>query len=296
MSISRTDISFRADAGTAIGGWLFLPERVGPHPAITMSAGFGGTIHHGLEPFAVAFAEAGFAVLLHDHRGFGSSDGLPRQDVDCWRQIADWRRAISYLEGRPEVDAKRIGLWGTSYSGGHAIMLGASDRRLKAVVAQVPTISGYEQGLRRIPADQLAAVDEALAQDDRNQLDGEPGYQALVGADPAVPAAYRSQDAIDFMLRPVPEGAWENTVTLRSSRLARMYEPGAFVSRVSPTPMMFIVAREDGATPTDLALAAYQRALEPKRLVLVPGVHYDIYIAQRSAAIAAALEWFREHL
>lgn len=206
MSISRTDISFRADAGTAIGGWLFLPERVGPHPAITMSAGFGGTIHHGLEPFAVAFAEAGFAVLLHDHRGFGSSDGLPRHDVDPWRQIADWRRAISYLEGRPEVDAKRIGLWGTSYSGGHAIMLGASDRRLKAVVAQVPTISGYEQGLRRIPADQLAAVDEALAQDDRNQLDGEPGYQALVGADPAVPAAYRSQDAIDFMLRPVPEG------------------------------------------------------------------------------------------
>lgn len=296
MSISRTDISFRADAETAIGGWLFLPEGAGPHPAITMSAGFGGTIHHGLEPFAVAFAEAGFAVLLHDHRGFGCSAGLPRQDVDPWRQIADWRRAISYLEGRPEVDAKRIGLWGTSYSGGHAIMLGASDRRLKAVVAQVPTISGYEQGLRRVPADQLAAVDEALAQDDRNQLDGEPGYQALVGSDPGVPAAYRTKDAIDFMLRPVPEGVWENTVTLRSSRLARMYEPGAFASRVSPTPLMFIVAREDGATPTDLALAAYQRALEPKRLVLVPGVHYDIYIAQRSAAIAAALEWFREHL
>lgn len=296
MSISRIDIAFRADGNISIGGWLFLPEGPGPHPAVTMCAGFGGTIHHGLEPFAVAFAEAGFATLLHDHRGFGSSEGQPRQDVDPWRQIADWRRAISYLEGRPEVDATRIGLWGTSYSGGHALMLGASDRRLKAIVAQVPTISGYEQGLRRIPADQFAAVDEALAQDDRNQLDGEPGYQALVGADPAVPAAYRSRDAIDFMLRPVPEGVWENTVTLRSSRLARMYEPGAFVARVSPTPLMFIVARDDGSTPTDLALAAYQRALEPKRLVLVPGVHYDIYIAQRPAAIAAAVEWFREHL
>ncbi len=296
MSISRIDIAFRADGNISIGGWLFLPEGPGPHPAVTMCAGFGGTIHHGLEPFAVAFGEAGFATLLHDHRGFGSSEGQPRQDVDPWRQIADWRRAISYLEGRPEVDATRIGLWGTSYSGGHALMLGASDRRLKAIVAQVPTISGYEQGLRRIPADQFAAVDEALAQDDRNQLDGEPGYQALVGADPAVPAAYRSRDAIDFMLRPVPEGVWENTVTLRSSRLARMYEPGAFVARVSPTPLMFIVARDDGSTPTDLALAAYQRALEPKRLVLVPGVHYDIYIAQRPAAIAAAVEWFREHL
>ncbi len=61
MSISRTDISFRADGNVSIGGWLFLPEGTGPHPAITMCAGFGGTIHHGLEPFAVAFAEAGFA-------------------------------------------------------------------------------------------------------------------------------------------------------------------------------------------------------------------------------------------
>lgn len=296
MSVGKEDIAFAADGGITIGGWLFLPKGPGPHPAISMCAGFGGTIHHGLEPFAVAFAQAGYSTLLHDHRGFGSSGGEPRHDVDPWRQIADWRRAISYLESRPEVDAQRIGLWGTSYSGGHALMLGASDRRLKAIVAQVPTISGYEQGLRRIPADQLAVVDEALAQDDRNQLLGEPGYQALVGADPSVPAAYRSQDAIDFMLRPVPEGTWENRVTIRSSRLARMYEPGAFVARVSPTPLMFIVAREDGATPTDIALAAYERALEPKRLVLIPGVHYDIYIAQRPAAIAAALEWFRDHL
>ena len=296
MSISRIDISFRADGDIPIGGWLFLPEAPGTRPAVTMCAGFGGTIHHGLEPFAIAFAEAGFVTLLHDHRGFGSSGGEPRQDVDPWQQIADWRRAISYLESRPEVDAKRIGLWGTSYSGGHALMLGASDRRLRAIVAQVPTISGYEQGRRRIPADQFAAVDEALAQDDRNQLNGKLGYQALVGADPAMPAAYRSQDAIDFMLRPVPEGVWENMVTLRSSRLARMYEPGAFVAHVSPTPLMLIVARDDGSTPTDIALEAYQRALEPKHLVLVPGDHYDIYIAQRPAAIAAAVDWFRKHL
>lgn len=89
-------------------------------------------------------------VLLHDHRGFGASDGEIRHDIDPWQQIADWRYAISYLESLPEVDPGRIGLWGTSYAGGHAIVLGATDRRLRAVVAQVPTISGYEQGLRRI--------------------------------------------------------------------------------------------------------------------------------------------------
>ena len=85
-------------------------------------------------------------------------------------------------------------------------------------------------------------------------------------------------------------------MTLRSSRLARMYEPGAFAARVSPTPLLFVVARDDKTTPTDLALAAFESALEPKKLVLLPGGHYDLYVAQRDAAISAALDWFRAHL
>jgi dienelactone hydrolase len=97
-----------------------------------MAHGYAGTREHGIAKFAEAFSEAGFVVLLHDHRTFGVSDGEPRQDVDPWRQIADWRRAISYLESRPEVDASRIGLWGTSYAGGHALVLGATDRRMPA--------------------------------------------------------------------------------------------------------------------------------------------------------------------
>ncbi|MFF3142802.1 alpha/beta hydrolase, partial [Streptomyces sp. NPDC057927] len=114
--VQREDVAFDADGGVTLRGWLFLPDGPGPHPAITMAHGYAGVRDHGLEPFARAFAEAGFAVLLHDHRNFGASDGLPRQDIDPWRQIADWRRAISYLESRPEVDADRIGLWGTSYA------------------------------------------------------------------------------------------------------------------------------------------------------------------------------------
>jgi len=262
--ISKLDVSIPAEDGVSLHGWLFMPDGTGPHPAVTMAHGFGGSIHHGLEPFAVSFAEAGFVVLLHDHRGFGRSGGEPRQDVDPWRQIADWRRAVSFLETRPEVDAKRIGLWGTSYAGGHAQMLGATDRRLRAVVAQAPTISGYEQGLRRISAELLPTVEEALSDDERGQLRGELRYQALVSADPNVPAVYRSKDAIDFTLQPVPEGAWENRVTLRSSRLARMYEPGAFAARVSPTPLLFVVARDDKTTPTDLLLLPLRVHLSPK--------------------------------
>jgi uncharacterized protein len=295
--MQRDDVEFDAEGGVKLRGWLFVPEGSGPHPAITMAHGYAGVREQGIEPFARAFADAGFVVLLHDHRNFGASDGEPRQDVDPWRQIADWRRAISFLESRPEVDADRIGLWGTSYAGGHAIVLGATDRRLRCVVAQVPTISGYEQGLRRVPPDGVAALEEAFDEDERAQARGEPPrYQALVSADPALPASYRAPDAIDFYLQPIPEGIWENRVTVRSTRAARMYEPGAWIGRVSPTPLLMVVALNDAITVTALALAAYERALEPKRLELVPGGHFDPYLSGFPESSRAALEWFGEHL
>jgi fermentation-respiration switch protein FrsA (DUF1100 family) len=293
----RTDIEFPAEGGVTLRGWLYLPDGPGPHPAITMAHGYAGVKEHGLERFAEAFADSGFVVLVHDHRGFGASDGTPRCDVDPWRQIADWRRAISFLESRSEVDAGRIGLWGTSYAGGHAIVLGATDRRLRCVVAQVPTISGYEQGLRRVPPEAVAGLEESFAEDERAQFRGEPlRTQAIVSDDPAVPASYRARDAIDFYLQPTPPGVWENQVTVRSTRAARMYEPGVWISRVSPTPLLLVVGERDTITVTDLALAAYERALEPKRLVLLPGGHFDPYLSGFKESSGAAVDWFRRHL
>ncbi|WP_222348600.1 alpha/beta hydrolase [Rhizobium leguminosarum] len=295
--ISRLDIEIPADGGTELAAWLFLPRGRGPHPAITMAHGYAGTREHGLERLARAFASAGFVVLVHDHRNFGTSGGLLRGDIDTWQQIADWRRALSYLEARPEVDPKRIGLWGTSYAGGHAIVLGAMDRRPACIVAKVPTINGYEQGLRRVSPDALPALEDAFNADERAQQRGEaPRRQAVVSPDSSVPAAYRSQEAIDFYLQPMSAGYWNNEVTLRSTRAARMNEPSNWTSRVSPTPLLLVVAREDKITVTDVALAAYERALEPKRLVLIPGGHFTPYLDQFPVAEAAATGWFCEHL
>lgn len=294
---SKIDVMVPAEGGIELGAWLFLPQGDGVRPAVTMAHGFAGTKQHGIERFAQAFAAAGFVVLVHDHRNFGTSGGELRGDVDPARQVADWRRAISYLETRQEVDPERIGIWGTSYAGGHAIVLGATDRRLRCVVAQVPTISGYKQGLRRVSPDALPTLEHAFNEDERAQLRGEPPRrQAVVSGEPAVPASYRSQDAIDFYLQPIPAGLWENEITLRSTRAARMYEPENWISRVSPTPLLLIVARDDRLTVADLALAAYERALEPKRLTLIPGGHFDPYLEQFPLAEAAATEWFREHL
>ncbi len=296
--MERKDVEFPADGGVILRGWLYLPDKAeGRLPAITMAHGYAGIRQHGLDRFARAFAEAGFVVLLHDHRGFGASDGAIRHDIDPWQQIADWRYAISFLESLPNVDPARIGLWGTSYAGGHAIVLGATERRLKAVVSQVPTISGFEQGRRRIAPENVPALENVFAEDERRRARGEePLRQLIVSDDPKVPASYRTPDALAFYNQDLGDGRWENSVTVRSTRAARMYEPGPWLPRVSPTPILLIVAMADTMTVTDLALAAYERALQPKKLVTIPGGHFDPYLSQFETSSTAAVDWFRTHL
>src|SRR5258708_35261352 len=97
--LDRRDVEFDAEGGLKLRGWLFVPQGTsGPRPAVTMAHGYAGVKEHGLEPLARAFAEAGFVVLLHDHRNFGAGDGAERGDVDPWQQIDDGPRASSVLE------------------------------------------------------------------------------------------------------------------------------------------------------------------------------------------------------
>jgi len=90
--------------------------------------------------------------------------------------------------------------------------------------------------------------------------------------------------------------AWKNEVTLRSVELLMEYEPGMYVERISPTPLLMVVAAGDHLVPSDLALEAYQRAREPKRLVLLPGGHFDAYVKDFDTASGAARDWFFQHL
>jgi fermentation-respiration switch protein FrsA (DUF1100 family) len=89
---------------------------------------------------------------------------------------------------------------------------------------------------------------------------------------------------------------WRNEITLRSAEMARENEPGIHMARISPTPLLMIIARNDVLTATDLCLDAYERALEPKKLVIVPGGHFDPYVEQFAITSGAARDWFRHNL
>ena len=132
-----------------------------------------------------------------------------------------------------------------------------------------------------IPGDVTAPID-AL----RSDVRAVPGIER---PDLSIPAAYRTDDAIAFYLQPLPEGAWNNKVTIRSGRLARMYEPGHWPARVAPTPLLMIVALADNITLTDLQLRAFEQMLEPKNLVTIEGGHFGAYLTQFPKASAAAV-------
>src|ERR671936_1880450 len=158
----RQDIEFDAE-GVTLRGWLYVPDGAsGPVPAIVMAHGFSAVKEMYLDAFAEVFAQAGLAALVFDNRNFGASDGEPRQEIDPWAQVRDYRHAITWAQTRPEVAADRIGVWGSSYSGGHVLVLGAIDKRIGCVAAQVPLVSGRRHIHRLVRPDFLAPHPAAL--------------------------------------------------------------------------------------------------------------------------------------
>ncbi|MDX0563762.1 hypothetical protein GOD83_06725 [Sinorhizobium medicae] len=104
----------------------------------------------------------------------------------------------------------------------------------------------------------------------------EPARQAIVSSDPSVVASYRAKDAVDFYLQKIPPDLRTDDATVRSTRMARMSEPGVRAPRVSPTPLLMVVASHDNITMRDLELAANERALEPKKAVMIMGGHFEL--------------------
>jgi len=142
----REDVEFDA-AGVRLRGWLYLPDdATGPVPAIVMAHGFSAVKEMYLDAYAEVFAEAGLAALVFDNRNFGASDGEPRQEIDPWAQVRDYRDAITWVRTRSEVDAERMGVWGSSYSGGHVLVLGAIDRRIKCAAVDPLGLHGADPG------------------------------------------------------------------------------------------------------------------------------------------------------
>jgi uncharacterized protein len=299
--VSREDIEFDA-RGTTLRGW-FYPVAGGEAPCVVLQHGFSAVKEMWLDHYAEVFQAAGLNALVYDHPGFGASDavaGTPRQEIDPWQQIRHVQHAITYAQGRPEVDAERIGVWGSSYGGGHAFVTAAIDRRVKAVVGQVPAISGSGTFQQLVRIDNWAGIDAALSAERQALAAGaEPTMLPAVHEDPTAMSAMPTPDSYEFFTATAAERApsWRNEITLLTMEYFRGYEPGTYLPLIAPTPLLMIVAPLDRLADGQTATRAYDTASHPKKLVLVKGGHFDAYTGEGfEVTSSAARDWFVEHL
>lgn len=286
--MGRQDIIFEAE-GTALVGWLARPSASeAPSPLVILVHGLSGIVDLDLAEYAEHFVAAGYACLAYDHRNWGRSAGWPRGETDPWRQVADLREAISFARTLPGIDPQRIGLWGTSYGGGHVLTVSALDRRVRCAVSQVPLTSGSRTFDTWVPAAKQAAFRARLDADRDARRRGEP---------PAVTAAAtRGSETAEWVERKDVDGRYLNQLTLRSFDLLRTYEPASFAPAIAPTPLMMIIAARDTTTPTAWQHETFATIGGTSELVEIDCRHYDVYMDHLPEAAAAATAWYRAHL
>jgi pimeloyl-ACP methyl ester carboxylesterase len=245
-----------------------------------MAHGLSGTRRDRLGPFAERFAAAGVAALVFDHRGFGDSGGTPDL-FDPRRQLDDWRAAIACARGLAAVDAARIAIWGTSFSGGHVVRLAAADDGIAAAVSQTPFTTGRSALRAAGPMQSLrltvAALADVLAgalgrEPHRIPLVAPPGKVAVMAQLGAV-AGYRS-------LFDDPDADFRNEFGGRAALALPLYAPARDAARVG-CPLQVLALADDSVTPAGPARAMAARAPRGELVDLGPGHdHFDVYTGE----------------
>jgi fermentation-respiration switch protein FrsA (DUF1100 family) len=305
MAIEKHDVTFES-GDTFAAGWLFLPEQAksrAPVAAVAMAHGLGAVKEMHLEPFARHFAGAGIAALVFDYRSFGASGGEPRQRLFPRDQIEDYRNALTWLSLQPEIDADRLGVWGSSFSGGHVLHVAAYDPRIKAVVSQVGAMDVHEITLAALGEERFAALEQLTVQERvRHATEGGEVYIPSIGLPGQGFALQTDPESYDFAheAQATVAPSWRNEVTMSSLDAILEHAPARSIELIAPRPLLMILAQEDPISLPDSIRAAFARAGEPKRLLEVEGSHYSVYPWSKGwsadQAIQAATEWFAEHL
>jgi len=280
--------------GTKMEGDLFLPSGLKSgerRPVIVLCHGFTGVRSMILGDYAKVFASAGFIALTFDYRGYGGSEGTRRRLIPL-EQIDDIRNAISFVETLPEADPARIGLWGTSFGGANAPYAAALDTRIKAVVGQV----GFGDGERFLLDTRRFGEREELMQkvaEDRRRRALE-GTGARLDPLDALNSA-QTRGFLGAALKDVAPSKID--ISWETIEKTLEYKPIEVIDRIAPRAVLLIGARDDDLCKIEGYEKLYERAREPKKLVVLPITHYEIYAGQwLEESSRLACEWFGRFL
>jgi len=293
----RKDIAF-SSKGLRCSGWLYVPDDLkkgARAPAIVMANGFTGVKEQILPDYAALFADAGFVTLAFDYRHFGESEGEPRSQVFPLEMAEDVRNAITWVSDQPQVNSQRIGIWGASYGGALVLHVAKYDRRVKAVVSEVPAASSPEQ--RRAVNPQAWDDMTRLLLEDRiaRYKTGVVNYRKVVAPEGEPCVVPGREPYEEYMGNRQPN--WRNQVTLESLEKMREFDPASMIQMISPTALLFIVAEKDCFFPPDSVKAIYGRAMEPKAMSVLPVKHFEMYTEPwLTKSATMAIDWFKRYL
>lgn len=291
--MKQIECSFSSQQSTC-AGTLMLPDEVERPPVVVMAHGFANVRTARLPAYAEKFVEAGYAALLFDYRTFGDSDGEPRHWVHPGRQLDDWRSAMAFVRQRDDVDGDRTIAWGTSFSGGLVLQLGAEDDRLAAVISQIPHTSGLATVLEvpmltTIKSTAAALYDTALG------MIGQTHYSPVV-AGPGDLGAIVADDAVAAYHRLLPvDSTWGNRVLSRSMLQVPFFNPRSVAKRIT-SPVLMIVARRDSVVSAPAAVRMSKK-IPDCELRMLDADHFGPYFGEAfEESVASQLTFLRKRV
>lgn len=278
------NVEFKS-SGNTLKGVLVRPEGVsGDVPLVVMAGGWCYTKEVVMPHYAKAFQAIGCATLYFDYRNFGESEGTPRQHLNPWEQIEDYRNALTFAESLPGIDHKRTGIWGISYAGGHVIIAGAIDARPAFIISTVPVVDGFQTMRRTHGERRFAELQKLIDQDRRDRYAGKPSGPMAMSPkeDPSkelsswpFPHVYAGFMGIKEREAPLHEH-WN---TIESVEWLLRYQVKPYAERIVETPVMVALAKADNITSADLEVDMFNAIASPnKKLVSVGGIdHMSLY-------------------
>ncbi|MGB2940579.1 MAG: alpha/beta fold hydrolase [Candidatus Dormiibacterota bacterium] len=292
--MQRTDVTFES-SGVRCAGWLYQPERGGPHPAIVLGQGLGGIRSQRLDAFAERFAAAGITALAFDYRYFGDSQGEPRQLLDAKLQQQDYAAALDFVRALPNVDPARVAVWGWSYSGGHALILAARDHRVAACVVQAPQVDGVASMLL-IPKLVLLQLVIAGLRDQVGAWLGRPPYTIPTMAPHGSVGALTADEAVPGYRAQTPPGVvWVQRVAARAALTTPMFNPKRSAHRIE-CPVLVCIADNDMTVPPVQAQKTADRIADVE-VRHYPYGHYQINVGEGfEAVVADQVDFLRRRL
>jgi len=221
----REDVWFTS-GGDRCAAWWYSPEAEGNGRTVVMAHGFSLTRHDGLERYAERFAEAGYCVLLFDHRFLGDSGGEPRQQFRIAKQQEDWRNAFAFARERKGAENGVIA-WGYSFAGAHATRIASERDDVAALLLLCPFADGLKRVLKTPPPLSAWVLPRAVADvAGRHNL-------IPVTAQPGEHAAMTFEGEADGFASCVEEGSpWRNEISPGVFTVVGTFRPVRWAKRI----------------------------------------------------------------